>query len=173
MEPDLERAARARATSEHYEAVKLMSAKAGNPTPDKPTLPSVELRKTCANLILEEALEAIDSLGFYVCHSPRDVIVDISAFKDGDIQVLPEVDSLVEEDLANIAHECADLRVVASFAMAVSGISDESVQMAVDQANLAKFGPGGYKHPESGKWIKPPDHKKPDIAQIIHWQKEG
>lgn len=174
MQSDLETTARARSVSDHFLAVKEMAAKAGNPTPSEPTVPDDKLRETCARLILEEALEAIGALGFTIFHDRGLDIVDIYSFKGGYTKLVGDV--LATEDterLVNIAHECADLRVVATFTMAVSGISDESVQNAVDEANLAKFGPGGYKDATTGKWIKPPDHKKPDIESIIHWQKEG
>jgi predicted HAD superfamily Cof-like phosphohydrolase len=40
------------------------------------------------------------------------------------------------------------------------------MEQAVDQNNLAKFGPGGHRR-EDGKWVKPPDHKPPDIAGLL------
>lgn len=45
-------------------------------------------------------------------------------------------------------------------------------QQLVDENNLAKFGPGGYRR-DDGKWIKPPGHKPPAIAKALRWQQEA
>lgn len=89
----------------------------GQETPDKPTIPSLEVRKLRAKLILEEALECIDALGMQVC------------FNNGAREVLyvPELDCYEmhewkKPNLALIADGCEDLKVVTEGTLVACGL---------------------------------------------------
>ena len=136
-------------------------ALAGQAAPGHPALPSLEIRKLRAKLILEEALEAINALGF-------NVIASVSPVGTSQDQL-----SLVEHglgpDLVGIADGCADVSVVTIGTLSACGIGDEALLKLVDENNLAKFGPGGHRR-EDGKWVKPPGHQPPDIKKLLEAQ---
>jgi predicted HAD superfamily Cof-like phosphohydrolase len=145
--------------SVHQQRVDLFHILAQQGLGKGPHIPSSEVRELRARLILEEALETIKALGF-----------DVFALgPEHDLHVL--IDNIEfnpnhEPDLIEIADGCADIRVVTTGTLTACGIDDEELQEAVDLNNLAKFGPGGYRR-DDGKWIKPPDHKPPDIRKIL------
>lgn len=128
---------------------------AGQEVREYPGLPGREILKRCANLILEEAIETVRGMGFYVDGD----------FNDYWLRDHPEGSSLTEA-----VDGCADLRVVATCALSAMGVDDESIQKLVDDNNLQKFGPGGHRR-EDGKWVKPPGHKPPDIAGELDRQR--
>jgi predicted HAD superfamily Cof-like phosphohydrolase len=61
---------------------------------------------------------------------------------------------------------CCDLSVVTIGTLSTLGVPDKPFLEEVDNNNLAKFGPGGYRN-DYGKWVKPPGHKPPDISRIL------
>lgn len=115
---------------------------------------SVEGRRLRASLILEEALETIEALGFEVS-----VNVPDHRFSVRNI-TLAEVGPF---DLVGTVDGCYDLRVVTTGTLSSFGVSDEPGQELVDENNLMKFGPGATVR-EDGKLIKPVGHKPPDLA---------
>lgn len=176
---DVEKTAVARSVSDHYVKVSELARKIGHDLPAAPTVPDSETRILCARLVMEEALELVEALGVQLfvlpcCYAAADA-TERFQLDPSDVKVGGQLEfsAAGEVDLGAVANEAADSRVVATFAMALCGIADESVQSAVDNANLAKFGPGGYKDPTTGKWVKPKDHKKPDFSEIIRLQREG
>lgn len=95
----------------------------GQEVPDKPTIPSLEVRKLRAKLILEEALETvIHGLGIseivddygYVCDL-EELLKDLN--RDGVM-----FSSSVEPSLTEIADGCADLMVVTLGTKAACGL---------------------------------------------------
>lgn len=153
-------------TSDHYKRVLSFMRLAGQTVRDTPTLPTMEERKLRARLILEEALETIGALGLAPC-----IQVD-----DGRSVYLDEKEITFDQDdggldLAEIADGCADIMVVTTGTLIACGIHDLSLQKCVDENNLEKFGPGGYRR-EDGKWVKPLTHKPPDIARVLREQVE-
>jgi predicted HAD superfamily Cof-like phosphohydrolase len=120
---------------------------AGQELPDKPCVPSFEVRKLRARLILEEALETIHALGFQVL--------------DG-MHIAPSG----EPNLIEIIDGCCDVSVVTIGTLSACGIPDGVFLNEVDQSNLRKFGPGGRRR-EDGKWLKSSDWVPPDIAGIL------
>ena len=136
--------------------------------PDRPMVPSKEVRLLRAKLILEEALETVEALGFCV-EDPDGGVVD----KDYDVvplwkwmgsKFLPVTDADINLD--EIADGCADLSVVSIGTLSACGILDKPILECVDQNNLEKFGPGCTVS-ESGKLIKPPNHKPPNLKWVI------
>lgn len=149
--------------TDHYQRVQEFMEKAGQETPDEPTMPDADVRRLRAMLILEEALETIDALGI-------DLMVEITR---GDEEL--DIDSFrfLESDDANleeIADGCADISVVTIGTLISCGIVDAPLLEEVDRANLRKFGPG-HSFNEAGKLIKPDDFEGPDVQGVIENQK--
>lgn len=95
-------------------------------------LPSEAIRKLGAWLILEEALETIDALGF---------CAEVVIKDDGSQQMKSPI--LVAHDrgpnLTSIADGCADTSVVTIGTLLACGIADKPLLEEVDRSNLAKF----------------------------------
>lgn len=153
--------------SNHYEAVKAFCQLAGQSAPDCPTTDVDEnTRILRAKLILEEAFETIEKgLGIDVMY-PRASGDRSTLYSDYFCYNIARPVNLVE-----LADGIADTCVVSNGAAVAYGIQMEEIQKAVDDSNLAKFGPGGIRR-DDGKWIKPPDWKAPDIQSIIHKQEK-
>jgi len=148
--------------SSHQKRVDEFMKLANQEVPSSPIVPSESTRRLRCKLILEEALETINALGFDICID-EDMKLIPSDFDTGfiDFTVNDSGPNLVE-----IADGCADIKVVTTGTLTACGIDDEELQIAVDENNLAKFGPGSYRR-DDGKWMKPPDHRPPDIESII------
>lgn len=123
--------------------------------PDHPVLPSEDIRRLRARLILEEAFETVKALGFSV-KIGHDVNEECHFTYVAD----------QTPDLVQIADGCADISVVTIGTLSACGIPDLPLLALVDDNNLVKFGPG-HSFREDGKLIKPPDHKPPDIAGFL------
>lgn len=149
-------------TSSHYEQVREFHEKAGCTINETPTLPSGEDRLLRAKLILEECLETVEALGF----APRMQVADSIVTLDIDDIMWSELGDDSPPDLVGIADGCADISVVTAGTLISCGIQDLPLLAEVDKNNLAKFGPGGRRR-EDGKWLKPPDHKPPEIERIL------
>ncbi len=132
--------------SEHQLSVDEFMRLAKQDLPQKPTLPAENVLKLRAKLILEECLETIAALGFRV--------------EDG-LLVSSGPPNLVE-----IVDGCCDIAVVTTGTLSACGIPDLPFQRAVNENNLAKFGPG-HSIREDGKLIKPPGHRPPDIRKLL------
>ena len=138
--------------------------KAEQDTPEEITIPDAETRILRAKLILEEAFETIHAMG-----------VKVMDMYDWEYQNTPDDFDYVatdDVDLIEVADGCADIKVVTTGTLIAFGIKDKNLQNEVDESNLRKFAEGGYRsdgtdgNPE-GKWIKPKDWKKPNIAEAI------
>lgn len=141
------------AKSVHQQRVEDFMALAKQETPAVPVLPCEEIRFLRAQLILEEALETIDALGFRVL--PNGGI----ATRDGEV------------DLVQIADGCADVIVVATGTLSACGMHDVEIQEEVDKNNLSKFGPG-HSWSAFGKLVKPPGHVGPDLKGVLTLMRE-
>lgn len=109
--------------STHQQAVELFMSKAGQELPTKPTVPSPEIRKLRAQLILEEALETIEALGFEV------------EYWDYELHLKPGKEPI----LTDILDGCCDLAVVTTGTLSACGISDIVPQDLVNYNNIQKF----------------------------------
>ncbi len=141
--------------SQHQQRVEEFMARAGQAVPDKPTLPDAETCLGRARLHLEETLETIEALGFYVY---RDNLAK-HGFNVGR-------NWFVQPDLTAIIHECCDLQFVATGTLSACGVPDRPFIREVDQANLRKFS-GDAHRDANGKWIKPTGFVGPDIAGVL------
>lgn len=152
--------------SRHQQRVDLFMLKAGQIVPEQVEMPPLEVRRLRAGLILEEALETIEALGFRV----RIPCGQESHPLDPGFKVVMGL--LQEEyapDMGLIVDGCCDIKVVATGTLSALGVPDLEHQRMVDVCNLAKFGPGGHSD-SSGKWIKPPDWKAPKTGALLHEQ---
>lgn len=148
--------------SPHQRMVEDFMAKARQEVPLFPIIPSPEVRRLRAKIILEEALETINGLGFDVVVTGGHRIVTKECVEFSS-------DGHVPPDLVEIVDGCADIRVVTTGTLSACGVPDELVQLEVDTNNLAKFGPGGYRRESDGKWMKPPGHQPPRIREILDY----
>lgn len=146
--------------TEHQLRIEKFMRLAGQQVPARPIMCQSETLRLRANLILEEALETIEAMGFQVILKPF----------DGGIEVGPQVR---EPDIVKVVDGCGDLSVVTIGTLSALGVSDKPVLEAVDENNLSKFGPGSYRRESDGKWMKPPDHKAPDIMGLLILQGYG
>lgn len=148
--------------SEHQQRVAQFMRLAGQAVPNTFTVPDVETRRLRARLILEEALETIEALGFSVHMTLIVGSVDIAA---------DDVDGLefIEDKKFNpieVIDGCCDLDVVSvAGTLAALGLPDLPFLAEVDKKNLEKG--AGHRDPQTGKWIKPADWTPPDIAGVL------
>ncbi len=140
--------------SEHYAKVVDFMNKAGQEVPTSVKEPSKEIRILRAKLILEEALETINALGCSV-----DVGVPCDDLCNEKPRIFADIDKTF--NLAEVIDGCCDIKVVTTGTLIACGVPDEYAQDLVDESNLRKFGPGGYRR-DDGKWIKSKDWKAPD-----------
>lgn len=147
--------------SQHQQRVEELMVKAGQEIPHKPTIPSKEIRLLRAKLILEEATETIMALG---------CTIGSDEYGMGMEHVLNvNINEGYDLSLEEIADGCWDTIVVTTGTLSACGIHDTEGQREVDENNLAKFGPGGYRR-DDGKWVKPPNHPKPRIKEVLEAQ---
>jgi len=151
--------------SDHQKRVDAFMRLAQQDVLDKPAIPSAEIRKLRCKLILEEALETIDALGYEVLIDKEFTLMS----SDFDTDFICFVDNEKGPDLVEIADGCADIKVVTTGTLSACGIDDEELQVMVDENNLEKFGPGGHRR-DDGKWVKPPNHQPPDIKSVLKKQ---
>lgn len=137
----------------HQQRIEKFMGLAGQAVPAAPVMPSFEVRRLRANLILEEALETIAGLGFEVNQ----------VGPDGDF----EIKEFQHPDIVEVVDGCADISVVTVGTLSAFGVSDAPVLDVVDHANLRKFSPGSYRREFDGKWMKPPDFKPADIMSVL------
>lgn len=130
--------------------------KAGQEVPELPQIPSLEVRKLRARLILEECLETVEALGFRLgTINAHTGLREMELVEDG----LP--------NLVEIADGCADISVVTIGTLLACGIPDYPVLEEVDHSNLAKFRGDAHRCPKTGKWIKPTDWTPPDLLGVL------
>lgn len=143
----------------HQRMVEELMFRAEQELPVFPSIPSEDIRLLRAKLILEETMETIAALGFHVVvERPSPSLV----FDDIRLEPMPDGTC----DIEQVIDGCCDIRVVTTGTLSAFGIPDEPFQMEVDENNLMKFGPGGYRR-EDGKWVKPPNHKPPQIQKLL------
>lgn len=150
--------------TDHQRRVDMFMQLAGQERPWSPCIPSEEVRRLRATLILEEALETARALGF----TPY-----MKGFRRFGIFVDElELAADFQPNLVEIADGCADISVVTIGTLSACGIADRPLLEEVDRSNLAKFQPG-YTIREDGKLIKPPGWTPPDIARVLEDQRNG
>jgi predicted HAD superfamily Cof-like phosphohydrolase len=142
----------------HQQKIEKFMELCGQKVPLSPEIPDEATRQLRASLILEEVIETLDALGFQIEKQSED--------KNDTATKIVAVPNGKKPNLIEIADGCADVSVVISGTLSSCGIPDLKLLDMVDDNNLAKFGPGGYRR-EDGKWIKPPNHEKPKISEYL------
>jgi predicted HAD superfamily Cof-like phosphohydrolase len=132
--------------------------------PTKPEIPSMDVRRLRALLILEETLETIEALGFKVEFRQDDPTMDDSITMES-----IELTALRTVSMIGVVDGCCDIHVVTTGTLSAFGVSDVGPLRLVDENNLAKFGPGHGIRPD-GKLIKPPSHKPPALLAELNRQ---
>jgi predicted HAD superfamily Cof-like phosphohydrolase len=139
--------------NKEQQQVKDWMTKFSQETPDKPCIPSLEIRKLRAKLILEEALETIEALGFTLEVKDGFTVQD---YFDACLDIKP--------DLIQIADGLADLHYVAYCGTAVAcGIDMEPVFAEVHRSNMSKL------------WTELEKFKNEDrilVGQRVAWTKD-
>jgi len=160
-----------RAKTQHQLLVEEFMLKAGQDVPDKPCIPSEEVRLLRAKLIFEECVRELINKGLGVS-----VYMDCSDDDEGPYQqdITHKGADLKfaadkEPDMIEVVDGCCDGKVVTTGTLSAFGIADHLPQQEVDESNLMKFGTGGYRR-EDGKWIKPNDWQPPDWDSILREQ---
>lgn len=177
--------------SEHQKRIEKFMGLANRHIPLKPEIPDKETRLLRSRLIIEEALETVESLGFDLII--RDTWGNPYYAQDGQLE-----ENNKPVLLENIAKELGDLSFVTYGTFSACGIDDKPIIEAVDQNNLDKFNipqctnghgemielkkiheyycrecnemaKGPYIR-EDGKFCKSPTHPKPDIKSLIEAQ---
>ena len=154
--------------TQHQKNIELFMEKAGQDLPEEPTVPNEETRVLRAKLIFEEAMETIEALGISVLTKISEDTLQIISEPESDIIFAPNK----EPNLIEIADGCADISVVTIGTLSACGISCKPLLNVVDNHNLAKFGPGGYRR-DDGKWMKPKNLTPPNIEKVLKDQKKG
>jgi predicted HAD superfamily Cof-like phosphohydrolase len=116
------------------------------------------LRLLRANLILEEAREVIEELGFVVTEDP-----------EVGIRLVPHAEfSINGVDLEKLAKELADLKYVTYGTDEVFGIPAEAVFEEVHRSNMSKLGDDGKPiYREDGKVLKSPSYRPADVHGVL------
>ncbi len=128
--------------TDHQRLIDEFMRKAKQEVPEKPTLPGKDVLLLRARLIMEEAVETVEAMGFAPEMHGRAVTFH----------------TVGEPDLVKIVDGCADLSVVTIGTLSALGVADYGILQEVDNNNLAKFGPG-HSLRNDGKLIKPPNHR--------------
>ena len=149
-------------TTEHYDRVQRFMALAGQATPAAPTDMDADTRELRARLLLEEVFETIErGLGVAVQNPETNKAISADNL---------QVTALYREyDPVELLDGCCDVNVITTGTLIAAGLTDAEPQRLVDENNLAKFGPGGYRRGD-GKWIKAADHQPPDLSGEIRRQ---
>ena len=122
------------------------------------TVPSDEVRRLRAKLILEEAIETINGLGFTV-----------KAMSDAaDISIVPSFASRPSswEYMEQVIDGCVDTIYVCTGTLAAYGVPDLPHIIEVNRANDSKFPHGQATLNDYGKFQKPPGWVGPDHARV-------
>jgi predicted HAD superfamily Cof-like phosphohydrolase len=149
--------------SKHQQSVDNFMVLAKQDLPKNPTIPDEKIRWLRAKLILEEAFETVEALGFKPTTEFDGDAINRRDITFGQLDI--DFD-MVEPNLAEIVDGCCDIKVVTTGTLSACGVPDEVFQDEVDRANLRKFGPGGHRR-EDGKWVKPADFVPPNIAGLL------
>jgi len=148
-----------RAKTQHQLLVEEFMLKAGQDVPDKPCIPSEEVRLLRAKLILEECLETIQALGVTVYFNGED-------FTSPTLRKF-EFNVLRNADIQEVVDGCCDIKVVTTGTLSAFGIADHLPQQEVDESNLSKFRPPIC--PNCGERLEDDDLMGEDVGVDAYW----
>lgn len=146
--------------------------------PPTPTIPSLEVRKFRASIILEEALETIwEGLGLSVlvrdAANGRWIALETKeSADDGTRGIGGSVAAFTttgkEPDLIKLADGCADLKVVTVGTEIACGINGQPVFEEVMRSNMTKDFSGTLR--ADGKILKGENYEPPNLEAILKSQ---
>lgn len=145
-------------------------------TPDEPTMPDENIRATRVALLLEEVLEFAEESAItvqihfqreYLTLLPKRVPLYDLQCEDGCWSLMNTPNR--EPNLVGMIDALADISVVNTGAFVACGVRMTPVLECVDANNLLKIATGRLDE-ESGKFIKAPNHPKPDFAYVLRAQ---
>lgn len=139
--------------------VKEFMVAAGQDLPATPTVPDPKTRILRIKLLLEEVLELAEALDVEVRLSDQKVNEDVLEYNAGS-----------NVDLVETADAIADISVVNDGAGLACGFDMEPIDKEVHRTNMEKFGLGGHRNEETGKWMKPPNWEPPNIKRELDYQ---
>lgn len=150
-------------TSAHARRVADFMRKAGQQLPGTPSVRDGKIRELRVRLLLEEVLEFAEASGVRINLREEPYSTPPLTYEDFVFDTNDKV------DLVKAADGLADISVVTVGAMLAYGIADVPLLEEVDQNNLMKIA-RGRRCPKTGKWLKPPDHQPPRIADVLRAQ---
>lgn len=157
--------------SNHQVRIEEFMRKAGQDVPVTIGVPNKETRILRARLMTEELLETIQKgLGVEMVLDD-DLMINFDKIEFYDSAEIMPFGQAKYPSLHEIMDGCGDLSVTTIGTLSACGCHDLPILKEVDKSNLAKFGPGSYKDPKTGKWIKPPNHKPADMTKCVLEQK--
>lgn len=115
-----------------------------------------DVRRLRANLIVEEAIEVCQELGFQV-----------NVYPDARAVFLIPIEGFADVDRNALAKELADLKYVTYGTDDTFGIPGDVVFAEVHRSNMSKLAGGKPVYRDDGKVQKGPDYLPPDIARVI------
>lgn len=134
--------------------VRAFMQKAEQEIPETATVPDFKIRKLRALLILEEAIETIEALGFEV---------------KGDEAHGIYMEERGAPNLVEIADGCCDVMVVTLGTLIACGLKQEPLMTEVCNSNDSKFAEGYYLN-SIGKVIKSPKYQPANIEKVLQDQ---
>lgn len=112
--------------------------------PSRPTIPSDEICRLRASLILEECLEFIEAIGCEV------LVEGTFTLNKANHSII----SVKDPDMVESLDAICDINVINTGSLLALGFSGDKLQKIVDDNNLEKFGEG-HSWNNLGKLIKP------------------
>lgn len=162
--------------TDHERRVAAMMLGFGQHVPACPVIPSQEIRAARVAFLLEEVLEFAEESAIDVCimhdgewvtlTQQRGYISDLVA-PDG-TYALVNIEGR-EPSLVGMIDALADISVVNTGAFIACGVRMTPVLECVDANNMLKVATGKLD-PISGKFVKAPDHPKPNFAYELKLQ---
>jgi len=139
-----------------YERVREFHETFGHPVGKAPLTPTVDRMKLRLALILEEAAELTDAMGF-----------DGELIRQATADVLEK--GVVEHaDLIEIADALGDIEYVVNGAALECGINLPQVVSEIHHSNMTKLGPDGKPiYRDDGKILKGEGYRPPNIAKAL------
>lgn len=139
-----------------YERVKEFHEVFGHPIGDKPAIPEDDRQQLRLDLILEEALELADAMGFRVD--------EVQTYIGRMISRGP----VFKPDLVGVADALGDLDYVVNGAAIEYGIDLPKVTAEVHRSNMTKLGADGKPiYREDGKILKGEGYEPPNLEKVL------
>ncbi len=134
---------------------------AGQEVKDSPGVPSDDVVRLRAKLVMEEFFELLEAMFKQDSAMEKEMIETAHRRAALAIEKLP-----VDVDMIEVADACADIDYVVEGGRLAFGINGKPIADEVQRTNMAKFGEGSWVR-EDGKRMKPPGWEPPDIAKLL------